>query len=309
MKQTQPFVSVLMPFYNQEKYLERAVLSVLRQSLQNIEVILCNDGSCDSSLSIAKRLADQDSRIKLITFNENHGSAAALEKALALASAPLIARHDTDDWSLPDRLEKQCNFLIDNPSVTACGTFAYDVFLDGHKELLVRETSDAAIKIDGLFEIPLLTTSLLVRAPFFHKHGCETKEPRVCGDYCLFAHHFTAYTFANIPEPLMNKQVHYDSSTQSLPRQTVIDADLFAKKTIIEKLGFAPTTEELRLHNNLTKMSEAEMKNNRQIHVTQSNSAVTKWKEKLLSFNAQARVFDQKLLTEALEMTRCLVAA
>lgn len=94
-------LSVIIPVYNVEKYLQATLDSVINQTLQDIEIICVDDGSTDSSPRILSEYANRDSRIRIIT-QENAGQSSARNKGLAVANAELIAFMDSDDILLPD---------------------------------------------------------------------------------------------------------------------------------------------------------------------------------------------------------------
>lgn len=94
---SQPKVSIIVPVYNVEKYLERCVNSLTNQTLKDIEIILVDDSSTDLSLEICNRLAEEDSRIKVI-HKENEGAGRARNKALEIAEGEYIGFADSDDY-------------------------------------------------------------------------------------------------------------------------------------------------------------------------------------------------------------------
>ena len=101
-----PAISVILAVHNTERYVASAVKSILAQTFRDFELILIDDGSTDRSTEICKALAASDARIRLIS-QPNKGLTKSLNEGIALATAPLIARMDADDISLPDRFEKQ----------------------------------------------------------------------------------------------------------------------------------------------------------------------------------------------------------
>lgn len=107
-------ISVLMGIYNCESTLERAVDSIINQTYQDWQLIMCDDGSADNTYSIAQKLAETDSRIVLIKNESNKGLNYTLNRCLELADGEFIARMDADDISVPDRFEKQVLFLESN---------------------------------------------------------------------------------------------------------------------------------------------------------------------------------------------------
>ena len=108
-------VSIIMPAYNAEKYIEEAIESVLKQTYRNWELIIVNDCSIDATEQIVKKYQEQDERIKFHSLTENHGVANARNTALQNAVGRYIAFLDSDDMWLPEKLEKQIGFMkIDN---------------------------------------------------------------------------------------------------------------------------------------------------------------------------------------------------
>lgn len=118
-------VSVIVPIYNQEKYLEKSLLSLLNQNYSNLEIILVNDGSTDDSLPIIKKYEERDSRIKIID-KENGGVSSARNAGLEIAKGDYIGFVDPDDWvesemyssmlslSLEEKAEVvMCNYLVE----------------------------------------------------------------------------------------------------------------------------------------------------------------------------------------------------
>ncbi|MBE9064945.1 glycosyltransferase family A protein, partial [cf. Phormidesmis sp. LEGE 11477] len=110
-----PTVTVLMPVYNGEAYVEAAIDSVLGQSFADFELLVINDGSHDSSPTILQRYADADARVRVVTNPQNIGLAATLNKGRDLATGELIARMDADDICTVDRLAVQVAYLRDHP--------------------------------------------------------------------------------------------------------------------------------------------------------------------------------------------------
>lgn len=102
-----PIVSVVIPVYNVEKYLNQCLDSVLNQTLQNIEVICVNDSSTDGSLAILEEYAKKDERVIVVT-QPNSGAGAARNKGLSLAVGKYLSFLDSDDFFEPDMLELAC---------------------------------------------------------------------------------------------------------------------------------------------------------------------------------------------------------
>ena len=98
-------VSVIVPVYQAEKYIERCVNSLIHQTYHNLEIILIDDGSKDNSFNICKRLAEDDVRIKVF-HNDNQGVASTRNQGLDYAGGQYIYFLDSDDWIGKDTLSE-----------------------------------------------------------------------------------------------------------------------------------------------------------------------------------------------------------
>ena len=105
-----PRVSVLLPVYNEERFVEQAAESILRQTESSFELIVVDDGSTDGSWALLERLAARDRRIKLL-HQPHKGIVAALNRGMRQASGRYVARMDADDLAYPERLRLQAGYL------------------------------------------------------------------------------------------------------------------------------------------------------------------------------------------------------
>jgi alpha-1,6-rhamnosyltransferase len=114
-----PLVSVLVPCFNHELYIEECLLSILAQDYENFEVIVVNDGSTDSSAQRIEALR----QVHGFRFyqQQNQGVSAALNNALSHASGEFVVTHDSDDVMLPGRLRKQVEYMLEHPAVGLLG--------------------------------------------------------------------------------------------------------------------------------------------------------------------------------------------
>jgi glycosyltransferase involved in cell wall biosynthesis len=101
-------LSVIMPVYNAEMYLDQSIQSILNQTFRDFEFIILNDGSTDRSLEIIEKYRNIDNRIVLIS-RENKGLVVSLNELIEESRGKYIARMDSDDISLPYRFESQLN--------------------------------------------------------------------------------------------------------------------------------------------------------------------------------------------------------
>ena len=118
---TEPLISVIVPIYNVEQYLENCINSILNQTYRNLEVILVDDGSPDNCGGICDLYSDKDPRIKVI-HKQNGGLSDARNKGLDAATGEYLAFVDSDDTILPEMIDKLYQrIVIDQSDLAFCG--------------------------------------------------------------------------------------------------------------------------------------------------------------------------------------------
>ena len=116
----EPLVSVVLTVYNRP-IVRGAIKSILEQTYENFEFIIVDNASTDNTVDVIKSF--NDDRIKLYVNDKNYGQTYSLNRGLKLAQGKYIARLDSDDISLPKRLEKEVDFLEKHPDYVFCGTW------------------------------------------------------------------------------------------------------------------------------------------------------------------------------------------
>ena len=111
MNSSTELVSVLLSTYNSESTIEESLISLLNQTYKNLEILIADDGSTDNTEEICKKFQLNDERILLFSNKKNIGLTKSLNSLAQKASGSLIARQDADDVSLPERIEKQIQFM------------------------------------------------------------------------------------------------------------------------------------------------------------------------------------------------------
>lgn len=127
-----PHVNVLMPVFNGESHVREAIESILGQTFADFELILVEDGSTDRTLDILRNYARRDLRVVLLENGSNQGLVYSLNRGLSLARGKYIARMDADDISLPDRLQRQVEYMESHPEVGVLGTNIAYIDDNGH---------------------------------------------------------------------------------------------------------------------------------------------------------------------------------
>lgn len=209
-----PLVSVLLPVYNAADYVEQAVRSILSQTLRDFELIVIDDGSTDGSGELLTELARQDARIRLVR-RPNTGIVGALNEALALARADLVARMDADDIAWPDRLHKQAAYLAQHPACVAVGSaiLVIDPLGDPIKEptqALSHEDIDAQL-LSGYGWALVHPAAMMRRQAVLAIGGYRTQYNKV-EDLDLFLRLAEQGRLANLPDVLLSFRQHFTST-------------------------------------------------------------------------------------------------
>ena len=143
-------ISVIMATYNCEKTVEKAIDSILAQTYENWVMIICDDGSADGTLEILRGYErEYPGKFVIIQTEENKKLPYSLNHCLQYVQTDLVARMDGDDWSTPDRFEKQVAFLKEHPEYDLVGTGV--TFFDGEK------------KIGNLIKVPVPTPETMLK--------------------------------------------------------------------------------------------------------------------------------------------------
>lgn len=158
-----PDVSVLMPVWNgcreSESWIREAIESILDQTLENIELVIVDDGSTDRTPQILTEYAQRDDRVRIFTLPKNGGIVGALNYGLKTCRADYVARQDADDISMVTRLELQKKFMDDRPGTVLCGTWMY--VIDGEGKLVMHIN-------DRPCAYPVIREALKTMCPFVH---------------------------------------------------------------------------------------------------------------------------------------------
>lgn len=205
-----PKVTVLMSVYNGEKYLRQAIDSILNQTFKDFEFFIINDGSTDRTAEILQSYHDH--RIKIINNEKNIGLTKSLNKGLKIARGEYIARQDADDISLPQRLEKEINFLEKHKRAGLIGS-SIQLISESGKPLATQKvlTKNEEIKKGLLGGNQFAHGSVMFKRECLDKVGFYREEFRSTQDYDLWLRISEKYDVANISEPLYKWRVSFKS--------------------------------------------------------------------------------------------------
>lgn len=236
---TYPIVSVLLSSYNNSQYLSPAIESILKQTYDLWELIIVDDGSSDESWDIIGQYAARDARIKALRSKENLGASAALNLALQVAKGEYITRQDSDDLALPERLEKQLDFLNEHPEIGAVGCNVIYINADGN-ETGVSEfpLTDDMIQPTLVDRMCFCGPTVMARRACFQQAGFYfVDDLKTAEDYDLCLRLAEVTRLANIEEPLYFYRQHTGSVSISKRQFQLINKARSLEQAIQRRFG------------------------------------------------------------------------
>lgn len=206
-----PLVSILMPIYNTAPYLKEAVDSMLSQTFKDFELIALNDCSPDNAEEILDTY--DDPRIVRYKGEKNVGLSNVLNIGIEMARGKYIARMDSDDISLPNRLQVQVDYLEAHHEIDLVSV---GMQLFGAKEeVWIREQNPEKVKINALFHSPVLHASSVWHKDSFERHGlrfCQEMVP--AEDYDLWTRALAkGLKLVNLSDVLYKYRMHPSQAT------------------------------------------------------------------------------------------------
>ncbi|NML32506.1 glycosyltransferase family 2 protein [Paraburkholderia antibiotica] len=215
-----PLVTVVIPAFNAASFVGEAIASIQRQTLQNWELIVVDDGSSDRTRAAALEAAGDDPRIRVVSLEQNRGISSASNTGFDEARGEFIARLDADDRALETRLDVQVAAFQNDDSLAAAGSHAR-VFGNVAEGIAYCALGDGNIKARLLSGMNTISGgTLMVRTAFVRKHRIRFDESMASAedlDY-LSAIMVAGGQLANVDEVLTEHRSHDASFTHSQVR-------------------------------------------------------------------------------------------
>lgn len=235
LKENRVLISIIMAAFNEEKNIRESIESILTQTYKNWELIIVNDASTDNTRHIIAQIQSHDYRIVLIDNISNEGLAKSLNTAIMHSKGEYIARMDADDIALPERLERQVNFLLSNSDIDVLGTgvIAFNRGSD-YRFNMYRQESHFLMEKNIYKECPFIHPTVMAKKTFFiENNGYDTSLKRG-QDYDLWLRTYKKYKFYNIQE--QHLLYHYRISYKW--RDTSYAAKILIKHIQLNRLHF-----------------------------------------------------------------------
>lgn len=236
-----------MSVFNGSADLGQAVDSILAQTFHEFEFIIIDDASEDDSLAILQEYAKKDSRIRLIKNKKNKKLAASLNAGIKQAKGEFIARMDADDVALPERLQKQYDFMTMNQHIAVCGTWVsvYESPKIIWKTAVTPEAANCAAFFESCFHHP----TVMIRKSVLDQYGSYDETIEFAQDCHLWSRlafeHDTK--FANLPDALLRYRSHPQKKRKDYRVRQYKNASLLRNKNL-QRMGVSISENQQKWH-------------------------------------------------------------
>ena len=284
----QPLISVIMSTYNEEKYIETSLKSLLNQTFKEFEIIIVDDASTDNTKQLIQNL--QDERIRLICNEENQGLTKNLNKALKYVTGKYIARMDGDDIAFPTRFEKQVQYMEKHPEtmLVSCYTKSF-----GDSDLVFALPDDSEVlKVRMLVRPVYAHPGFMMRRELIEAGYQYNEEYRTAQDYEFASRVAEKYKMGLVPEVLLLYRVHKKQISAKAGNQQFDNADKIRKRQL-ERLGVQLSETEWKNYQDLVKESK--------VDCLESFDKVYELIQKMLRSNEMTRIYDPKIMEKTLK--------
>ena len=216
-----PKVSVILPVYNGERFLNEAIQSIIDQTFSDFELIIIDDASSDSSIKIIRDFQQRDVRIRLLRNEKNLGIAEATNIGIENSIGEFIALADQDDLNMPDRISRQVSFLNENPTISVVGSNTLIMLPDGSfKERREILQDQCLIRWFMLFNNQVRNPTVMMRADIFSNSSLRYDNYMPMQDYEFWMRINLDYWFSNLPENLVIYRIHENNASKKYQRES-----------------------------------------------------------------------------------------
>ena len=230
-----PLVSVLIGAYNNATTLDRAIDSILEQTVRDLELLLIDDGSRDATPAVIAAAATRDERVHTLTMERNVGISRSLNEGLRTARAPVVAVQDADDYSAPERIERQLEVLTARPEVAVVGTRMHEVDPAG-RPLAARTSFRPGDVNDVLLRFnPIPNTSAAFRREPALAVGGYDPRYRFAMEYDLWLRIADEHVVTTLDEPLSTRVMGTTNVAARAERAQIGEAIAIRARTLARR--------------------------------------------------------------------------
>lgn len=291
-----PKVTVAMPVYNGSATLQRAIDSVLVQTYRDFELLIIDDGSSDNSIERISK--NSDPRIRLVVHEKNRGLAETRNHLVEESRGEYVAWLDQDDWSHPERLERQVAVLQSTDDYVLCGTWALITKTSTTPNAKTRFENrikactgytPQEIRSTQLVGNVLPTSSITMKIETIQNHDLEFRSDFAPSeDFDMWARIGAFGALYMLPQ-LLTFRTESATSASAVGEVRQRQAADRVRQELLDLMGVKYTLAELETHNNLASPGRARQ------NLIDPDSAIA-WLDSLLEANRATGTFDQKAL-------------
>ncbi|MDC8000065.1 glycosyltransferase family 2 protein [Aequorivita todarodis] len=286
-----PELTVIMPVYNGELFLEEAIESILGQTFSNFSLIIVNDNSTDTTQKIIDKYISLDKRVQSITNNTNFGPAKSRNLAIDAADTEFIALMDADDRAVATRLEKQLDYLKTHLEVGVCGSWF--TFFGKENKVVKHDTDHDRIKVGFLRSCTIGNPTVMLRKSSLGNLRFD-ESMKIAEDYSLWSQLIANTKFHNIPESLLFYRWHSDNMSQT-KIENLETSEFSIKAKQLENLGIHPNNPDLEYY-----VHAVSLKRNQP---TESIIKTIKAANKLKESNKEIQYYNQTIFENHIDKT------
>lgn len=244
-----------MPVYKGDKYLSKAVDSILDQTFSDFEFIIICDDPTPETKEILNKYQQSDSRIH-VYYQERQGLVNSLNMGISLAKGEYIARMDADDISLPRRFEKQIEFLRNNPEIQLVGSDLEFIDNKGNKIIEMKTptipTKPGLIKWNLFFQCCIYHPTIMTRKSVIERAGGYSPDYIHAEDYELWLRLSESVKLANLPDILLKLRKHENNISTIHITTQLLNANIAVLNSLSKSLNIKTSLEEVILLRNAT---------------------------------------------------------
>jgi len=284
-----PELSIIMPLYNSELFVGKAVESLLSQSYSDFELIIVNDCSTDGSMETLKQF--NDPRINILYNETNQGIVFSRNKGQEVATGRFIAPFDSDDVAMPDKFKLQIDFLKKHTNYSMIGSWVR--MIDEHGNLLKKSwklnAKPEQIPAILFFRNYFVQSAVTMQREAIPKQGYR-KGYDLVEDWMMWHEIAAKYPVWNLPEFLVKYRVHQQGNSQNDPAQ-LRRKDKLMFEFLFQNLGLHPASNDFELYSLI--------KNKQTVNYRQLK-AIGIILDKIADVNRNSGIYDQKQLLKVL---------
>jgi len=246
MKENSPLVSIVIPVHNGEQYIKESIDSCISQTYNNIEIIVVDDKSTDSTLEILKKYGKN---INVIPVEKQNGLGNVINIGIRASKGIYIARMDADDIMYPTRIERQVEYLESNPKCVAVGG-QIDIINESSEIVGHREYSltDKELKKNRFLFQSFAHPAVTLRRSTVEEIGLYPENMWKVEDVKFFLTLSTKGEFANVPDTVLKYRMTFNTQSQSKMVEH-FNKTSEIREWAIKELGIKPTIRELIIWN------------------------------------------------------------